>query len=189
MSLLTTAAQTVGPYVRIGFERFSIEDLAPAGVSGERITLSGRITDGDGAPVNDGIVEIWQANAHGKYAHPEDAQDKPVEALFRGFGRSLTDADGGYRFATIKPGRVPGPGGAQQAPHIAVTIFMRGLLKHLITRVYFADDPANAQDPVLNLVPAERRATLIARRSATDKGVFEWNVRLQGRDETVFFDY
>jgi protocatechuate 3,4-dioxygenase alpha subunit len=188
MSLLTTASQTVGPYVRIGFERFSIEDLAPAGVTGERITLSGRITDADGAPINDGIVEIWQANAHGKYAHPEDAQDKPVEALFRGFGRSLTDANGGYRFSTIKPGRVPGPGGVPQAPHIAVTIFMRGLLKHLITRVYFADDPANPQDLVLNLVPAERRATLIASRSPGDKSAFTWNARLQGQDETVFFD-
>jgi protocatechuate 3,4-dioxygenase alpha subunit len=189
MSLLTTSSQTVGPYVRIGFERFKIETLAPVGVTGERITLSGRVTDADGKPVNDGIVEIWQANAHGKYAHPEDAQDKPVEALFRGFGRSLTDANGGYRFATIKPGSVPGPGGVLQAPHIAVTIFMRGLLKHLITRVYFPDDPANAEDLVLKLVPAERRATLIARRSGSDKSALEWNIRLQGQDETVFFDY
>src|SRR5947207_14364815 len=169
MSLLTTSSQTVGPYVRIGFERFAVEDLAPAGVSGERITLSGRITDADGAPISDGIVEIWQANAHGKYAHPEDAQDKPVEGLFRGFGRSLTDANGGYRFATIKPGRVPGPGGAQQAPHIAVTIFMRGLLKHLITRVYFADDPANAQVPVSNLFPANRPARLIPAHPVSTK--------------------
>jgi protocatechuate 3,4-dioxygenase alpha subunit len=189
MSLLTTSSQTVGPYVRIGFERSKIETLAPVGVTGERITLSGRVTDADGKPVNDSVVEIWQANAHGKYAHPEDAQDKPVEALFRGFGRSLTDANGGYRFATIKPGRVPGPGGVVQAPHIAVTIFMRGLLKHLITRVYFPDDPANAEDPVLKLVPADRRATLIARRSASDKSALEWNIRLQGQDETVFFDY
>jgi protocatechuate 3,4-dioxygenase, alpha subunit len=189
MSLLTTSSQTVGPYVRIGFERFSIENLAPAGIGGDRITLSGRLIDGEGKPVNDAVVEIWQANAQGKYAHPEDAQDKPVEALFRGFGRSLTDANGGYRFATIKPGRVPGPGGALQAPHIAVTIFMRGLLKHLITRVYFPDDPANAEDAVLKLVPADRRATLIAKRSTSDKSALEWNVRLQGPDETVFFDY
>jgi protocatechuate 3,4-dioxygenase alpha subunit len=189
MSLLTTASQTVGPYVKIGFEPSAIENLAPAGVSGERVTLAGRVTDGDGKPVNDGVVEIWQANAQGKYAHPEDAQDKPVDARFRGFGRSLTGADGGFRFATVKPGRVPGPGGSQQAPHIVVTIFMRGLLKHLITRVYFPDDPANADDPVLKLVPADRRATLIARRSPGDKCAFEWNVRLQGQDETVFFDY
>ena len=189
MSLLTTASQTVGPYVSIGFESSSIEDLAPAGVTGERIRLSGRVTDADGKPVNDGIVEIWQANAQGKYAHPEDAQDKPVDARFRGFGRSLTNATGSYRFATIKPGRVPGPGASLQAPHIVVTIFMRGLLKHLITRVYFPDDPSNVEDAVLKLVPADRRATLIARRSSGDKSALEWNVRLQGQDETVFFDY
>src|SRR5438128_6833050 len=135
MSLLTTSSQTVGPYVKIGFTSLAVDHLAPDGVTGERVTIRGVVVDGDGKPVNDGIVEIWQANAHGKYAHPEDAQDKPVEGLFRGFGRSLTDANGGYRFATIKPGRVPGPGGVQQAPHIAVTIFMRGLLKHLITRM------------------------------------------------------
>jgi protocatechuate 3,4-dioxygenase alpha subunit len=187
MSLLTTSSQTVGPYVRIGFEQQRIEELAPLGVAGERVTLTGRVTDGDGRPVNDAVVEIWQANAAGKYAHPEDAQDKAIDASFRGFGRSLTDAGGGFRFATIKPGRVPAPDGSLQAPHIAVTVFMRGLLKHLITRVYFPDDPANAEDFVLKLVPAERRATLIAARSA--KSAFEWNVRLQGKDETVFFDY
>ncbi len=189
MSLLTTSSQTVGPYVKIGFESFTVVELAPPSVSGERITLAGRVADGDGKPVNDAVIEIWQANALGKYAHPEDAQDKPVEAGFRGFGRCLTDAKGGYRFTTIKPGRVPGPGGAEQAPHIVVTVFMRGLLKHLITRVYFPDEAANAEDPVLKLVPADRRATLIARRSPSDKAALEWNVVLQGQDETVFFDY
>lgn len=188
MSLLTTSSQTVGPYVKIGFEPCAVVDLAPAGVTGERITLSGRVTDGDGKPVNDAVVEIWQANAQGKYAHPEDAQDKPIEAEFRGFGRCLTDAEGRYRFTTIKPGRVPGPDGATQAPHIVVTVFMRGLLKHLITRVYFPDDPANAEDAVLKLVPAERRATLIATRSPSGKAALEWNIILQGQDETVFFD-
>ena len=189
MSLLTTSSQTVGPYVKIGFESFTVVELAPPSVSGERITLAGRVADGDGKPVNDAVIEIWQANALGKYAHPEDAQDKPVEAGFRGFGRCLTDAKGGYRFTTIKPGRVPGPAGAPQAPHIVVTVFMRGLLKHLITRVYFPDEAANAEDPVLKLVPADRRATLIARRSPRDKAALEWNVILQGQDETVFFDY
>ncbi|HUH95194.1 MAG TPA: protocatechuate 3,4-dioxygenase subunit alpha [Casimicrobiaceae bacterium] len=188
MSLLTTSSQTAGPYLRIGMARFAIEELAPPGVSGERITLTGRFTDGDGKPIDDAAVEIWQANAQGKYAHPEDGQDKPIDALFRGFGRSLTDAEGRYRFATIRPGRVPGPGGALQAPHIAVTVLSRGLLKHLFTRVYFADDPANAEDPVLRLVPVERRTTLIAARTGGAKGAFEWNIRLQGVDETVFFD-
>jgi protocatechuate 3,4-dioxygenase alpha subunit len=189
MSQLTTSSQTVGPYVKIGFEPFAVIDLAPAGVTGERITLSGRVTDGDGKPVNDGVIEIWQANAQGKYAHPEDAQDKPIEAGFRGFGRCLADGEGRFRFTSVKPGRVPGLGGAVQAPHIVVTVFMRGLLKHLITRVYFPDDPANAEDAVLKLVPPERRATLIARRSAADKGTLEWNIILQGQDETVFFDF
>jgi protocatechuate 3,4-dioxygenase alpha subunit len=189
MSLITTSSQTVGPYAKIGFESLAIEDLAPAGATGERITLTGRVLDGDGKPVNDGVVEIWQANAHGKYAHPEDAQDKPLDTAFRGFGRSLTRTDGGFRFTTIKPGAVPGPGGATQAPHIVVTVFMRGLLKHLITRVYFPDEPTNADDPVLKLVPQERRASLIAKRAPGDKGVLEWNVVVQGKDETVFFDY
>src|SRR5580704_7167505 len=107
MSLLTTSSQTVGPYVQIGFAPSAVVDLAPPGVGGERIALSGRVIAGDGAPVTDAVIEIWQANAQGKYAHPEDAQDKPVEADFRGFGRCLTDGAGGYRFTTIKPGRVP----------------------------------------------------------------------------------
>jgi protocatechuate 3,4-dioxygenase alpha subunit len=189
MSQLTTASQTVGPYVRIGLEPLAVVDLAPAGVSGERVALSGRIVAGGGGPISDAVVELWQANAQGKYAHPEDAQDKPIEAGFRGFGRCLTDAAGGFRFTTIKPGPVPGPGGAVQAPHIVVTVFMRGLLKHLITRVYFPDDPANAEDPVLRLVPPERRATLIARRAGSEPGGLQWNVLLQGPDETVFFDF
>jgi len=189
MSLLTTSSQTVGPYVKIGFTSLAVDHLAPDGVTGERVTIRGVVVDGDGKPVNDGVVEIWQANAHGKYAHPEDAQDKPVERDFRGFGRILTDDKGAFCFTTVKPGRVPGPGGTLQAPHLVVTVFMRGLLKHLITRLYFPDEPANADDPVLKLVPAERRSTLIAKRSSTDKGSLEWNVILQGQEETVFFDY
>jgi len=188
MSLMTTSSQTVGPYVKIGFEPLAVEDLTSSGAAGERVTLRGRVLDGNGKPVNDGVVEIWQANAQGKYAHPEDAQDKAIDRAFRGFGRSLTRSDGGFRFVTVKPGPVPGPEGVQQAPHIVVTVFMRGLLKHLITRVYFPDEPANADDPVLKLVPAERRATLLAKRVAGEKGVLEWNVVIQGQDETVFFD-
>ena len=189
MSLITTSSQTVGPYLKIGFAALAVEDLAPAGVSGERVSLRGRVLDGDGRPVNDAVVEIWQANAQGRYAHPEDAQDKPVEAGFRGFGRSMTREDGGYRFATIKPGAVPGPGGAMQAPHLVVTVFMRGLLKHLMTRLYFPDEPANATDPVLDLVPADRRSTLIARRVPGARGALEWDIVIQGQNETVFFDY
>jgi protocatechuate 3,4-dioxygenase alpha subunit len=164
-----------------------IEDLAPQGVAGERVQIHGKIFDADGKPVNDAAVEIWQANGDGKYASPEDPQAKPVEKSFRGYGRSLTDDAGAFRFRTIKPGRVPGLDGKPQAPHITVTIFMRGLLKQLQTRIYFPDDPANAADPVLNLVPAERRATLVARKRAD--GALEWNVVLQGKNETVFFDF
>ena len=187
MSLRGTTSQTIGPYLRIGLEWMVIEDLAPQGVAGERVRIEGRVMDGDGKPVNDAAVEIWQANTHGKYASPEDVQDKPLEPDFRGYGRSLTDDAGAFRFRTIKPARVPGLDGKLQAPHIAVTIFMRGLLKQLLTRIYFPDDPANADDPVLNLVPAERRATLIARKRSD--GALEWNVVLQGKNETVFFDF
>lgn len=188
MSLQTTSSQTVGPYLHIGLTWLVTKDLAPAGVAGERFTIEGRVLDGYGKPVNDALVELWQANAHGKYAHPDDRQDKQLEKGFQGFGRCPTDDDGRFRFVTIKPGRVPGPGGAMQAPHINVTVFMRGMLKHLVSRIYFPDDPANADDPVLKLVPADRRQTLIATRSGSDKTTLQWNVILQGNGETVFFD-
>ena len=189
MSLLTTSSQTVGPYVKIGFEWLKIDNLAPEEVSGERISIHGRVIDGDGVAVNDAIVELWQANGHGKYASPEDVQTKPAEPGFRGFGRVHTDRDGAFRFTTIKPGRVPGPDTTLQAPHIAVTVFMRGMLKHLWTQIYFPDEAANADDPVLKLVSPERRGTLIAKPSAMGKNVLEWNVVVQGQNETVFFDF
>ncbi len=187
MSLLLTAAQTVGPFVSIGFEKASVPDVAPAGVAGERVTISGRIVDGDGLPVTDAVIETWQANSYGKYAHPDDAQEKLLEENFKGFGRVLTDAQGGFRLTTVKPGKVAGPDGKEQAPHITVVIFMRGLLKQLMTRIYFADEAANASDPVLSRVPMARRATLMAAKSAD--GSLQWNVHLQGPNETVFFDY
>jgi len=187
MSLYATSHQTVGPYLHIGLTWLNTTNIAGKGVAGERVTVQGRLLDGDGAPVSDGLIEIWQANSHGKYAHPEDKQKKPLERGFRGFGRIPTDAMGGFRFSTIKPGSVPGPGGKLQAPHLVVAVFMRGLLKHLATRLYFPDEPGNVDDPVLKLVPAGRRSTLIARRKGKD--VLEWNVILQGDDETVFFDF
>jgi protocatechuate 3,4-dioxygenase alpha subunit len=192
MSLRATTSQTIGPYLRIGLEWMVIEDLAPAGVAGERVRIEGRVLDADGKPVNDAAVEIWQANSHGRYASPEDGRDGPLERSFRGYGRSLTDDAGAFRFRTIKPGRVPGPEGKPgtegtlQAPHLLVTVFLRGLLKQLVTRMYFPDDPANGDDPVLARVPAERRGTRIARRRGD---VLEWTLVLQGRDETVFFDF
>ena len=187
MSLRASTSQTIGPFLRIGLEWMQIEELAPRGVSGERVTIRGRVIDADGRPVNDAAVEIWQANSQGRYASPEDRQDKPLEPAFRGYGRSLTDEQGGFRFSTVKPGRVPGPGSSLQAPHLNVVIFMRGLLKQLMTRMYFPDDVANGADPVLALVPVERRSTLIARKTAD--GTLEWSVILQGADETVFFDF
>ena len=187
MSLRGSTSQTIGPYLRIGLEWMVIEELAPKGVAGDRVSIEGRVIDGDGKPVNDAAVEIWQANSQGKYASPEDPQDKPVEAGFRGYGRSLTDDAGVFRFRTIKPGRVPGSDGKLQAPHLAVTVFMRGLLKQLVTRMYFPDEASNAEDPVLASVPAERRPTLIARKRADS--ALEWNLVLQGRNETAFFDF
>ena len=187
MSLLLTASQTTGPFSALSFEPTRVENVAPAGVAGERFTFRGRVLDGDGKPVDDAAIETWQANAHGKYAHPEDTCEKLLEREFKGFGRMMSDRQGTFRLSTIKPGRVAGPGDAMQAPHLVVLVFMRGLLKHLVTRVYFPDEPSNQEDPVLALIPAERRSTLIARK--TGEGQLEWNVILQGIDETVFFDY
>jgi protocatechuate 3,4-dioxygenase alpha subunit len=188
VSLLTTPSQTVGPYLRIGFTALCADAIAPPGTAGEHLTIEGRVTDGDGTPVSDAALEIWQADAGGKYALARDAS-KSVAGQFRGFGRILTDAGGVFRFTTIKPGPVPGPKGAMQAPHLVVTVLMRGLLKHLLTRIYFPDDPGNAADPILQLVPAERRATLVAKRSAQAKATLQWNLVLQGENETVFFDF
>ncbi|MGJ3265699.1 MAG: protocatechuate 3,4-dioxygenase subunit alpha, partial [Salinarimonas sp.] len=140
----------------------------------------GGVPAGAGAPVRDAMCESWQADGGGRY--PE----APGNAAFRGFGRAETDVDGRFVFVTVKPGSVLGPDGGTQAPHIAVSVFARGLLNRLATRIYFADEPANADDPVLAHVPAERRETLIAR--AVSQGVFAFDVRLQGEGETVFFE-
>ena len=187
MSLRTTASQTVGPYLHIGLTWLVNDNLIGPGVSGEQITLQGRLVDADGKPVDDALIEIWQANAHGRYNHPDDTRALPMEVGFHGFGRAPTDAGGGFRFTTIRPGPVPAPGGGVQAPHINVTIFMRGMLKHLKTRVYFPGDPANATDPVLARVPEARRGTLIAQ--SVGDNMLRWDVVLQGAGETVFFDY
>lgn len=186
MALTPTASQTVGPYFAIGLDWLNGNDLAGPKAQGAVITIEGRITDGDGAPVPDAVVEIWQADAHGRYAHPEDTQAKPKDESFSGFGRCPTDTDGRFRFRTVKPGPVPGPGNTLQAPHVVVSIGMRGLLKRVVSRIYFEGEAANADDPVLALVddPA-RRATLIAGR---DGATYRWDVKLQGAGETVFFD-
>lgn len=187
MSLQATTSQTVGPFFSIGLTLLKKADLAVPGVSGERLTIAGRVVDADGKGVPDAVLEIWQANSQGKYAHPDDTQNKPIEPGFQGYGRIPTDENGKYSFATIKPGPVPGPDGKLQAPHIAVSVFCRGLLRRLVTRIYFPNEAANASDYVLNLVEPARRATLIAKTTA-GRGTLEWNVILNGGDETVFFD-
>ncbi|MFZ0309127.1 MAG: protocatechuate 3,4-dioxygenase subunit alpha [Candidatus Sulfotelmatobacter sp.] len=188
MSSPATTSQTVGPFFKIGFKWLYCDNLAREGVSGERVTIQGRVFDGDGVPVPDAILEVWQANAHGKYDHPEDTQDKTLEPDFKGYGRVPTSPDGMFRFATIKPGPVPGPNGKEQAPHLVISVFMRGVLRRLVTRIYFPEEPRNAADFVLNLVEPARRSTLIAKKVAGRPGTLEWNVVLQGPEETVFFD-
>jgi protocatechuate 3,4-dioxygenase alpha subunit len=186
MKLLPTASQTVGPYLHIGLAWLTLKHVADADCPGQHVTVEGRVLDGDSLPVTDALVEIWQADMHGSYAHPESAREGPMMSSFRGFGRVPTDADGCYRINTIKPGPVADAIGGLQAPHLLVSVFMRGLLKRLVTRVYFPDEPRNADDPVLRLVPVERRGTLVARRMAGNQ--LEWDIVLQGADETVFFD-
>lgn len=186
-----TPSQTVGPYLHMGLTREPQNTIAGEGTEGERIRLEGRVIDGEGQGVSDALVEIWQANAHGRYNHPEDTQDKPLDRAFKGFGRAPTDGDGGFWFETVKPGAVPGPGNAPQAPHLNLTVFARGMLLHAVTRVYFAGEAANEIDPLLNSIeePA-RRATLIAEKgaSAGEVTTYRFDVVLQGDDETVFFD-
>ena len=144
--------------------------------------------DGDGTPVPDCMLEIWQADAQGRFSDPQDDRALP-NSSFRGFGRCGTDTNGGYVFDTIKPGGVPDPDGTPQAPHILLAVFARGMLVHLYSRIYFDDEPANAADPVLALVPLARRATLIAKRN-TDaaQATYSLDIHLQGENETVFFE-
>ena len=188
MSLIPTPSQTVGPYFHLGMAWLNTTDLAKNASAGEHIVVAGSVLDGDGHPIPDAILEVWQANACGKYAHPDDTQDKPIDPGFSGFGRIPTDKDGRFRFATIKPGATPGPGNTLQAPHIVVALFMRGMGKQLYTRIYFSDEAANATDPVLGRIaePA-RRDSLIAKRTA-GTAEYRWDIITQGEKETVFFD-
>jgi protocatechuate 3,4-dioxygenase, alpha subunit len=194
MSPRSTTWQTVGPFFSIGLSWLYDEDVAGPAAAGERVTVEGQLLDGDGQPVPDGILEIWQANSCGKYAHPDDMQDKPLDPGFKGYGRVPTDDQGRFRFTTIKPGRVPGPPNGSgsrtrlQAPHLVISVFTRGLLRRLITRMYFPDEPSNNEDLALNLIDPARRHTLIASKMDGRANALEWNVILQGADETVFFD-
>lgn len=185
-----TPSQTVGPFYSIGLTGKIMNVLATEATTGQRIRIEGRVFDGDAKPVPDAMVEIWQANSYGRYNHPDDKQEKPLDVIFTGWGRSGTDENCLYSFETIKPGPVPGPDRTVQAPHINVVVFARGLLLHAYTRLYFADEPANANDPVLNSIKnKKRRQTLIAEREEKNgKIIYRFDIRLQGDHETVFFD-
>ncbi len=189
-----TPSATVGPYFKYGLTpngAYPVRDAFSADVTtpdaqGERIRISGQVFDGDGAAINDAMIEIWQADSAGRFAHPRDGNAIP-NASFKGFGRSDTTSGGRFQFDTIKPGPVAGPGGKPQAPHIVVAVFARGMTRHLYTRIYFPEDAkAHAADPVLAMVPANRRPTLIASRGGD--GTYTFDIRVQGGNETVFFD-
>ncbi len=189
MDLVASPSQTVGPFFHLGLtDTRAVACLAGPHAKGERVRLICRVFDGDGARIPDAMIEVWQANADGKYHHPEDTQEKPLDPAFRGFGRMPTTEDGSCVFETIKPGRVPGWDNSLQSPHLNISVFARGLLKRVVTRIYFAGDGANQEDPVLALVPRERRDTLMARPDPEHPGVWRFDIHLRGEQETVFFD-
>ena len=187
-----TPSQTVGPFFAYGLtpngnyswnDAFTNNLLTPD-VSGERIRVEGFVYDGDGANVPDAMLEIWQADAQGRFSDPQDSRALS-NASFKGFGRCGTGPEG-YSFETIKPGAVPGLDGKPQAPHIVLAVFGRGMTMQSMTRIYFDDEAATATDGVMALVPEDRRTTLIAKKTAP--GVYRFDIHLQGDDETVFFD-
>lgn len=193
MARTITPSQTVGPFFHYALVPFDTAGVvAGEDTPGERIVIEGRVLDGAGAPVPDAMIETWQADADGRYDHPEDGRaDERGPSGFKGAARVPTDRDGAFRVVTIKPGRVPGRGNALQAPHILVSVLGRGLLKRLATRLYFADEAeANEEDAILALVPEERRATLVARADGTaaEGRRYRFDIHLQGDAETVFFD-
>ena len=179
--------QTVGPFFQVLVGEVRGRDvMAAEGTPGTRITIEGTVYDGAGAAMPDALVEIWQADAQGRYRHPNDQRGGQIDESFRGFGRAATDNAGAFAFETIKPGAVPGPDGRDQAPHVLASLTGRGVLTRYITRIYFDDEAANAGDAILALVPAARRHTLIARRSG--ENTYRFDIRVQGPEETVFFD-
>jgi protocatechuate 3,4-dioxygenase alpha subunit len=180
-----TPSQTIGPFFAYaltprayGGSELATGTVAAEGVAGERIRIAGTVYDGDGAPVGDAMLETWQADAQGRY-------NAAGNAGFTGFGRVETTAEGAFQIETIRPGSVAAPEGTLQAPHLSLSVFARGILTRLTTRIYFEGETANAADPVLALVPAQRRHTLIATREAD--GSFRFDIHLQGENETVFF--
>jgi protocatechuate 3,4-dioxygenase alpha subunit len=181
-----TPSQTVGPFLAIGLPWPDGPDVVPPGTPGA-IMIGGRVLDGAGEPVPDALVETWQAAPDGSFAHPDDPRGGG-DPGFRGFGRSATGPGGRYAIVTLRPGPLPAPGGGTQAPHLDVSVFARGLLDRVVTRIYLADEQAaNAADPVLATVEPERRGTLMA-EPASEPGEFRFDIRLSGPGETVFFD-
>jgi protocatechuate 3,4-dioxygenase alpha subunit len=183
-----TPFNTVGPFFKllVRDRPEGTDCLVSDATRGERITIAGRLLAGDGHAVDDGLVEIWQADAQGHYHHPDDPNQSRADPAFTGFGRAATATGGAFSFRTIKPGVVPGPNGGTQAPHILVSVMARGVMSRCWTRIYFDGEPLNDRDPILLLVPVERRDTLIARRRGENH--YEFNVVLQGENETVFFE-
>ena len=190
MTTNLTSSQTVGPFFSPALLREDARRnvLTHQETVGKRIRIEGRVLDADGVPVPDAMIEIWQANAHGRYNHPTEQGTAALDTSFTGFGRSGTDENGVYWFETVKPGPVPFHETQLQAPHINVTIFARGLLNHLVTRIYFADEPANPGDPVLQYVPKDRVATLLAVPEQSEPTIYRYDIVLQGENETVFFN-
>jgi protocatechuate 3,4-dioxygenase alpha subunit len=185
----TTPSQTVGPFFHFGLtDQHSIGRLAGPEAKGERIWLTVRVFDGEGALVDDCMLELWHADSEGRYNHPADPRRQEADPACSGFGRLATCEDGSCQFETIRPGRVPGPGSIRQAPHLNLAVFARGMLKQLYTRVYFANNPANGEDSALALVPEDRRQTLLAQPDADRQGAWRFDIYLQGDQETVFFD-
>lgn len=189
MKYPATASQTVGPYFRIGLSYLDSSALCTEAAPGKHITVSGQIFDANGAPVPDAQLELWQADDQGRFTGYDPAESGIVSEGFTGFARAAVDELGAFQFHTVYPGCVATLDGTAQAPHIVVMLSMRGILKHLYTRIYFAADPRNHVDPVLSAVPSERRKTLFADLMPGSSHEYLWNVRIQGADETVFFQY
>ena len=184
-----TPSQTVGPYFSM---RLSAEGENVLTNRDDRIVIEGRVTDGAGNHIEDALLEIWQAGPSGRYNHPDDRRELELEPSFTGFGRTASDFETGeYRFETLKPGRVPDPEGAFQAPHISLIVQGRGMLNPVFTRIYFSDEAeANADDLVLRSVPQPRRHTVVADlQEESDPPTYRFDIRMQGDDETVFFDF
>jgi len=180
---------TVGPFFHAVLPWKDGGIMARPETKGERITIIGRVLDAEEKPIDDAMVELWQANAAGRYNHPEDSQSGEIDPSFQGFGRVAADAQGWFTVKTIKPGPVRGLGNAWQAPHIEISVFARGVLKRLVTRLYFEGEPANEQDPVLALIDdKERRKTIMATPDPKEDGRWHFTLRLGGPQETVFFD-